>query len=92
MFQRKLSGKYNISLSAVNKNLKRKRDITDAHDLNVNPKSKQMTRNSKFEEINEKTLAWIQAARARNIPISGPVIQTKAVEVAKFLGKVQGVQ
>ena len=85
MSQRKLSEKYNISLGAVNKNLKRKRDITDAHDLNVNPKSKQMTRNSKFEEINEKTLAWFQAARARNIPISGSVIQTKALEVAKFL-------
>ena len=53
--------------------------------MNVNPKSKQMIRNRKFEEIFEKTLAWFQAARARNIPISGPVIQTKALEVAKFL-------
>ena len=32
--QRKLAEKYKISVGAVNKNLKRKRDITDAHDLN----------------------------------------------------------
>ena len=38
--QRELAEKYKISVGAVNKNLKRERDITDAHDLNLNPKSK----------------------------------------------------
>ena len=87
--QRKLAEKYEISVGAVNKNLKRKRDITDAHDLNLNPKTKQMRPNCKFEDINEKIFAWFQGARARNIPISGPVIQAKALEIAKSFGNAE---
>ena len=87
--QRKLAEKYKISVGAVNKNLKRKRDITDVHDLNLNPETKQMRPNCKFEDINEKIFAWFQGARARNIPISGPVIQAKALEIAKSLGNAE---
>ena len=87
--QRKLAEKYKISVGAVNKNLKRKRDITDAHDLNLNPKTKQIRSNCKFEDINEKIFAWFQGTRARNIPISGPVILAMALEIAKSLGNAE---
>ena len=89
--QRKLAEKYKISVGAVNKNLKRKRDITDAHDLNLNPKTKQMRPNCKFEDINEKIFAWFQGARARNIPISGPSKGTRN-RVVSWKCRVQRVQ
>ncbi|XP_025420186.1 tigger transposable element-derived protein 4-like isoform X2 [Sipha flava] len=35
------------------------------------------------EEINNLTWKWFVSARAKNIPISGPIIQTKARQIAE---------
>lgn len=37
------------------------------------------------EKINEAVWEWFVAARAKNVPISGPILQAQALEVAKSL-------
>lgn len=37
------------------------------------------------EKINEAVWEWFVAARAKNLPISGPILQSQALEVAKSL-------
>ncbi|XP_006882444.1 PREDICTED: tigger transposable element-derived protein 6-like [Elephantulus edwardii] len=53
---------------------------------NVNVKKE---RDGNYAEINRSVFEWFLQASARNIPISGPILQAKAKEMAKFL-KVDG--
>ncbi|XP_033729505.1 major centromere autoantigen B-like, partial [Pecten maximus] len=41
---------------------------------------------SKYGDLNELTLKWFSPARARNLPISGPLLQEKAMRFASDLG------
>ena len=38
--QRKLAAKYQVSIGTVNATLKRKRELSDAYESNINPKTK----------------------------------------------------
>ncbi|XP_055308021.1 tigger transposable element-derived protein 6-like [Sitodiplosis mosellana] len=44
-------------------------------------------RSSKFETINELTYNWFTQALAKNLPVSGAVIQVKAKEIAIEIGE-----
>ncbi|GBN88251.1 hypothetical protein AVEN_218247-1 [Araneus ventricosus] len=43
-------------------------------------------RHEKYVDINEAVLEWFKTARAKKIPVSGPMIQHKAKELADALG------
>jgi hypothetical protein len=38
-----------------------------------------------FKEINELTFSWVEGARGRGLPISGPLLQEKALSFANIL-------
>ena len=40
---------------------------------------------SKYGELNDLVFKWFKQARAKNIPLSGPIIQEKAMEFANDL-------
>ncbi|XP_063410388.1 tigger transposable element-derived protein 6-like, partial [Mytilus trossulus] len=40
---------------------------------------------SKYGELNDLVFQWFKQARAKNIPLSGPIIQEKALELAETL-------
>lgn len=63
--------------------LKNKESIIEAHQQ-FNPKRKN-TRTGSFHDVEAATLKWFKAARDQNIPISGPILVTKAEE---FAGKL----
>lgn len=63
--------------------LKNKENIIEAYQQ-FNPKRKN-TRTGSFHEVEAATLKWFKAARDQNIPISGPMLVTKAEE---FAGKL----
>ena len=45
---------------------------------------KRITKSTDYDEINRATMfEWFVSARAKGIPISGPLIQTEALETAK---------
>lgn len=76
--QRKLSEKYKCSKTQIQKLLKDKDAIKEKLFKNANKNQKCETYQP-FKEINELTLAWFEGAHARKIPISGPILQEKAV-------------
>ena len=39
------------------------------------------------EDINDTVFKWFQKARAKSVPLSGPLIQAQALSVAEKLGK-----
>jgi len=58
-----------------------------AASLNKHEKTRRKKgRMEKRKDIEEAVLLWFREARRRNIPLSGPVIQTKAEEFGKNLG------
>jgi hypothetical protein len=48
---------------------------------------KRITKSTDYDEINRAMFEWFVSERAKGIPISGPFIQTEALETAKKLGK-----
>lgn len=56
---------------------------------NSNDLKKQTNHIMKYPKINEITFAWFTAARAKNLPISGPILQQKARDIAIFLGNTE---
>ena len=41
---------------------------------------------AKYHEVNEKLLAFFQETRARNIPLNGPMLKGKALQISLELG------
>ena len=50
----------------------------------VDPKRKRFR--SKYEDLDKALLKWFCGAKDQNVPISGPILLTKAKEFAKKLG------
>ena len=48
---------------------------------------KHITKSTDYDEINRAMFEWFVSARTKGIPISGPLIQTEALETVKKLGK-----
>ena len=44
---------------------------------------KRIIKSTDYDEINRAMFEWFVSARAKGIPISGPLIQTVALETAK---------
>lgn len=77
-----LKKKYNCSQSAVYKIIQNKKSIVDEYLSTQNDSAKMKVRSAKFETINELTYNWFVQARAKNLPISGLLLQEKAREIA----------
>ncbi|XP_060878619.1 tigger transposable element-derived protein 4-like [Metopolophium dirhodum] len=51
--------------------------------MNGNGRMKRKSKSNANEEINNLTWEWFASAIAKNIPIFGPIIQTKARQIAE---------
>ena len=49
--------------------------------------SKKRARPAKHEDVEEALLRWFMGARSENVPLSGPILISKAEDLAKELGK-----
>ncbi|CAB4015343.1 tigger transposable element-derived 6-like [Paramuricea clavata] len=59
-------------------------EILSAFEANCSSDTKG-SRGGKNAEIDSALLAWFRKARSKNIPISGPILQEKAMQIAKAL-------
>ena len=84
MSQRAVAAKYAISLGTVNRVRKRKLDLESLADMNCGSCVKRIRLSSNVD-INEQVWQWFTAARAKHIPVSGPILQEKARNIAKEL-------
>ena len=79
--QRNLASQFSISVGAVSNILKRKREYENLGEENYNPNVKRLKRSTN-EDVNELTWQWFVTARSKNMIVSGPIIQAKALELA----------
>ena len=80
--QRFAAAKFGISVGVVNSVVKRKRELECLAEMNVNPDTKRMKTNGN-EELDQDVWEWFVAARSKNLPVSGPILQEKAREIAQ---------
>jgi hypothetical protein len=87
MSYRNCASKYNISLGSVGGIIKKKDELRSRSQNNEATSSKRASRVAgDAATIDERVFNWFSAARSNNIPISGPIIQEKALVVASCLG------
>ncbi len=83
--QRTLAQMFGVGKTQVQTTLKRKREILQEWEDNTNSQRKRLC-SRPFQPIEDKLWTWFCDARGRNIPVSGPMIQEKALEIAEQLG------
>ncbi|XP_053405127.1 tigger transposable element-derived protein 4-like [Mercenaria mercenaria] len=66
--------------------LKRKREIMDEFENNVNIEYKRPRRATTYEDINDLCLKWFNDATGRRINVSGPLLKERALKYAQDLG------
>ena len=84
--QSDLAVKYSIGRSSVADILKKREFYKDQYSRNANFKTQTFGKSSKFADLNDLLHDWFKQARSKNIPITGPLLQEKAVQFASELG------
>lgn len=82
--QRTLAKEFAVSLGTVNAIVRAKESIMKRYNSGENKDNKRQYPVT-YEAVEEKVTAWFQTARAKNIAITGPLLQAKALEIAKNL-------
>jgi len=81
----KLADKFAIGKTQVAEVLKNKENIVRRYNENSkNEKSRRFQRNGPGELIDKVVLEWFNCVRNKIVPVSGPIIQAKALEVANY--------
>ncbi|XP_069102035.1 tigger transposable element-derived protein 4-like [Argopecten irradians] len=82
----KIAEKLGVGKTQIQNLRKRKAELMSDYENNVPSDSKRRRHFTGNEEINESTLAWVNYAIHRRINVTGPLIQTKALEFSERLG------
>ncbi|XP_041366784.1 major centromere autoantigen B-like [Gigantopelta aegis] len=82
---RSLSEKFSIGKSTVGDIIKKREVYKAEFEKNISGNKRRFNNACKFDKLNELVWQWFCQARAKNISISGPIIQEKASEFAKEL-------
>jgi len=88
--QRKLAEKYKISLGSVSNILKRKEEYLNDYETNQNQNVKRKFKNEYGQQLDDQVYEWFVQQRSKGIPISGPILQQKAVEISESFGECSG--
>ena len=83
--QKDLTSMFGVGKTTVSDILKRKDEYKGIYEENTTSKCKRHDTGSKYGELNDLVYQWFKQARAKNIPLSGPIIQEKALEFAQNL-------
>ena len=80
-----LSDSFGIGKSTVSNIIKKRDTYKSQYENNANGSKRRFNNACKFDRLNELVWQWFCQARAKNIPVSGPIIQEKASAFAKEL-------
>ncbi len=87
MFVRACTAKYFVSIDTIINWKKNKSEIISSIFGFISLSQKRPTRVSdNGKVINERVYEWFANACYRNIPVSGPILQTKALQVVASIG------
>ncbi|KAK3090197.1 hypothetical protein FSP39_009953 [Pinctada imbricata] len=84
--QKELSLKYGIGQATVSDILKRREEYRKVVEDNTGIGRKRHGSTGQFSTLNEMVHRWFKQARSKNIPISGPILQEKALQFASEIG------
>ena len=84
---RQLAAAFNIGKTQASTILKRKAEYTELYAENGVGERKRKVFKTGNEDINSLMWEWFQKARSVSIPVSGPMLQEKALMFAEQLGK-----
>ncbi|KAL7077876.1 hypothetical protein ACQ4LE_003088 [Meloidogyne hapla] len=79
-----LCQKFNIDKRSISKILKNKEIILNAIEKGGSIKRARIT-GGKHKELDEVLIAWVKLQQSNNIPINGPILKEKALELSKIL-------
>ena len=82
----RIATKFSIPKSTLSTIIKNKDSIIEAYEQSSFAPSKKRMRTAAYPEVEEALVSWLKFARSQNTPISGPVLQTKAEELATEFG------
>ena len=82
--QKDLAKSFNVGTSTVSDILKKKEEYLKQFVENAPDKRKRFN-SGKFCDLNKLIYKWFVQARAKNVPLSGPIIQEKALNIAEEL-------
>lgn len=83
---RSIAERYKVGKTQIGQLLKEKDEIRKQWITNANENSKNKFRKTETSEIDEAVMRWFRSVRAKNIPVSGVLLQEKAREVGQSLG------
>lgn len=81
---RKLAEKIKCGKTQIQNILKKKDEILRSFEANSSSNIKRL-RGAKNNEIDSTLLEWLRKARSKNISITGPMLQEKAMQISKAL-------
>ncbi len=87
---REWKDKLQISIGAVSNILKRKNEYISDYETNLNKNIKRKVNHDFSQTINDTVYEWFAAQRAKKIPVSGPILQGYARQIAHDLGDTSG--
>ncbi|CAM4833523.1 unnamed protein product [Rotaria magnacalcarata] len=83
---RELADNYKISKSSAANILRRSEELLADYSSNCNKGIKRKFKDENRQKIDELVFEWFTQQRAKQIPISGPILQEKARQAAEQLG------
>lgn len=83
---RNLAGRFNIGKTQAAEILKNKEELLKKFSSHVNPLQKRSFFKTEGLNIDKLCYEWFVKARNKNIPLSGPIIKSKAKQIAESLG------
>ena len=83
--QQQLSTQFGIGRTTVSDILKKRKHYEEAWEENVFAKRRRISKNHEADSLNDMVFSFFNQARAKNIPISGPLLQKKALQYAEEL-------
>ena len=81
-----LSEKFKVGKTTVSDILRRKSSYTEAWEKNASRNKFRFGNACRYDRLNDLVWSWFSSIRAKNLPISGPIIQEKASKFAVDLG------
>ena len=88
LLQIEISKKLGVSTSQISRINAKKEEIRSQYESNSNPERKRQ-RTGKASDVEVALKTWFNDARTRDIPLSGPVLEEKAKDLAQALNKTR---
>ena len=82
----RIAKEFGIPNSTLSTIIKERKRIEAAFEESKFQPQRKRIRSAKYEDIKSGLLLWFKGIREKNLPISGPILQAKAEEIAKEMG------